>query len=759
MAAIRNRIYIGSREEPIFYFENDSILSADVVQRVALVGTELSVDSFTPVVMDDEENLHDIYHFRSSDGQEIVDALGETFCIDMAEGTNLSPLAYLENGTPVLYFQENTLIGRFYLKSVERVGRNQYQLNTVSAIGMLDEMDHGGGLFTATTFGAVLAHILASGLHGTGDPVIPYVIDQEVADLPVNGYLPHDTKRNNLYQLIFANGVNIVKNVDSRDEYNGVPRFTFLYSSPESAEPVAQIYNEGSVDYNKPYTNVVVMEHTYTPVTTEVPVTLFDNTTGTAASDTEVWFDQAPIIVSSLTVSGTLKIKRDPITDEPLATENSVILEEGNGTLTGIPYLHDTRTINMGDSGASDEKTIRVENATFVNLINSENLLRRLYAFYCPEHFIHKISDGIVYENIVVDGISHDPPRCGKVYRLKDPYGKEETAYLSSMNITASAINKAECEWYAGYVPVGQSGLYDNVDVLRPYWDEEEEEWVYEGEWEVPDNVTEIKVVIIGGGTGGGSGWPGENGQDGMSYTEVESTADLSAVWYGAEGGEGGAGGSGGTPGRIKVVTLSVTPGDTFSYAIGQGGQGGAATGFIPDTVAELRAALENEDPDTEYTDAQIEAMIAQEDTDWSGTPNAGTAGTASSFGSDSSADPEGYVPAGGFYDSINDHYYALAGYGGIHGGKGGARQVKSGTVYTWITDGEDVTGEDGTVYRGGSTGNTLTNVAGLPEASGKIRAYGGNGAGAAVGIDRSTHEHINGGSDQETEWYIAEDE
>ena len=253
-----------------------------------------------------------------------------------------------------------------------------------------------------------------------------------------------------------------------------------------------------------------------------------------------------------------------------------------------------------------------------------------------------------------------------------------------------------------------------------------------------------------------------------MSYTEVESTADLAAVWYGAEGGEGGAGGSGGTPGRIKVVTLSVTPGDTFSYALGQGGQGGAATGFIPDTVAELRAALENEDPDTEYTDAQIEAMIAQEDTDWDGTPNAGTAGTASSFGSDSSADPEGYVPAGGFYDSINDHYYALAGYGGIHGGKGGARQVKSGTVYTWITDGEDVTGDDGTVYRGGSTGNTLTNVAGLSEASGKIRAYGGNGAGAAVGIGRDRvspqtglllHPHITGGSDQETDWYIAEDE
>ena len=75
------------------------------------------------------------------------------------------------------------------------------------------------------------------------------------------------------------------------------------------------------------------------------------------------------------------------------------------------------------------------------------------------------------------------------------------------------------------------------------------------------------------------------------------------------------------------------------------------------------------------------------------------------------------------------------------------------------MTDGEDVVGDDGTVWKGGSTGSMLTDVEGLPEARGKLKAYGGNGAGAAVGIDRSWAEHINGGSDQETDWYIVEDE
>ena len=57
MAAISNRIYIGDRDHPSFFFDNDSILEANVVQNVALVGQELSIDSFTPVVQDDLANL------------------------------------------------------------------------------------------------------------------------------------------------------------------------------------------------------------------------------------------------------------------------------------------------------------------------------------------------------------------------------------------------------------------------------------------------------------------------------------------------------------------------------------------------------------------------------------------------------------------------------------------------------------------------------------------------------------------------------
>lgn len=731
MFALKNQIYVGSLQNPTYYFENDQISICPSSQAVALVGQELSIDVFNPVVADNEDNLFDILHFRSSDGQEIQTGVGEIYAISKEESVAGSDLINLEDGTPVWYYHNGELVGKFYVETVTRQARNRYRLNCTSAIGRLQKKYHGGGLFQATTFGAVLQHIIADGLHGTGSPVIDYVIDDDVANISVSGWLPYSTKRDNLYRLIFAYGVNIIKNID------GSPRFTFVYTAPENADEIisSHIKYGGSVEYEKPYSKVTVMEHTYTAITTAEEVTLFDNSIGTAVSNEEIWFDNAPIIVSTLTTEGGLFLVS--------ATENSAIIS-GNGVLKGIPYTHSTRSVSRNNLSATEEKTISVEDCTIVSLINSENLLNRLFAFYCQQGNIKSIKNSIKYVG----------ERCGKAYKFENPYGEYETAFLATMDINASSFDQADCLWYVGYEPAGQEGLYQHVIVL------DKETFAEDGgTFEVPDGVEEMRVVIIGGGTGGSSGWPGENGKDAETHVEVESTADLSAVWYGAEGGDGGNGGYGGQPGRVKIVNIE-NPSASYNYTIGDGGEGGAATGFIPDTVDELRAAMENEHPDTEYTDSELASMIAQyENTGWSGNPNSGTDGTASTFGSYSSADQDAYIPSGGIYEPIGNKFYALVGNVGIKGGKGGARKVNANGVFNWITDGEDVVGDDGTVYHGGSTIRMIADIEGLPEAKGKIKAYGGNGAGAAVGIDRSWAEHINGNSDQETDWYIAEDE
>lgn len=698
---MRNTIYIGSLSDPVYTFDNDSSFSVSIEQNVALVGQTLSYDTLTITVADKYENLVDLYRFRSSDGQEIILGENSRYCIDVGDSLGVSDIIDLEYGTPVWYYREDVLVGRFFVNDTAREGKNLYRIECVSAIGILDKLQHGGGLFLASTFGTVLAHILAGGLHGTGSAVIDYEVDDDVAGLSVSGWLPYATKRENLYQLIFSYGVNIVKNMD------GSPRFTFVYTAPDNPVSIAEqvVYSEGDVTYTKPYSGVSVSEHTYTAVTSEDPVTLLDNSTGTALSNEEIWFDQAPIIVSTLTASSGLTIVS--------ATENSAVLS-GNGVLTGIPYMHTVRRVTRTNSAVTGEKNIDVTGCTMVNAVNSNNLLNRLYAFFCPEDKIKLIRGSFKYTD----------ERCGKAYTFKNAFGEDEVAYLSGMSLTVSSFVKADAEFYANYAPAGQAGLYGHVDILIPTWDEENEEWVYTGTWEVPEGVTDFKAVLIGGGTGGFSGLPGAAGEEADGYTDVDATADISGVWYGGEGGDGGAGGAGGSPGWVKTATFeNVTAGDEYTFSLGQGGAGGGPT---------------------------------------SGSSSvAGTAGTATTFsdGTDtiSTADEDGYMPTGGVYEPITDQYFALTGNSGIPGGKGGARQVKNGAYFTWVTDGEDVVDRDGTVYRGGSTGTAMTSIFGLPEAV--LTAYGGNGAGAAIGIDRGTQTGINGKSDQTVSWEVIVEE
>lgn len=704
-----NVLYIGSLTEPEYTFTEGNIFSLTVGLEVALVGQTLSFDTMTARVSDDFADIVSYTGFRSSDGLEIMPFGNQHYCIDVDDKVKESPIVDIPYGTPIWFYHDDELVGRFYINTVKREARNLYNLDCISAVGILDKMYHAGGVYQETTFGEVLAKILAKNPNGTGKSVIPYSIDDDVAELPVSGWLPYGTKRDNLYQLIFAYGVNIIKNRD------GNPHFTFVYSNPRypTTIPEASIYMDGAEEVEKPYSKVTVAEHTYSALGTEDTETLFELNDGTSVTNQEVLFSRAPIIVSALQASAGLTIVS--------ANENSAIVT-GSGTLTGVPYTHTQRMVSRVNTSATENKEIDVSDCTMVSAINSDNLIKRLYAFYCPEDKIRKITGSF----------KHTDERCGKAYKFVNAFGNDVIAFLTKMDITASTFLKASAEFYVDYSPAGQAGLYSHVEILVPVYNEQTGTYTYTGTWTVPEDVTEFKVILIGGGTGGYSGLPGQNGEDTDTWTEVSEDRDLQWIFHGGEGGDGGEGGKGGSPANVKSFTVeNAVPGRTYSYALGQGGEGGAATGQRSD------------DPE-EVVDS-----------------NPGTAGTATSMKFNnitvgSTDDDDAYVPDSSVYEPITGQFFAYTGNPGIRGGKGGSREVTVNNTSSWVTDGEDVKGPDGTVYKGGSTGEPMTAVPGLPEA--KIMAYGGNGAGAAVGLDRESCESMNGKSDQTAIWHIEEE-
>ena len=138
--------------------------------------------------------------------------------------------------------------------------------------------------------------------------------------------------------------------------------------------------------------------------------------------------------------------------------------------------------------------------------------------------------------------------------QISHPYGGEVTGCVESADVTVSGKLAAQESVLVGYKPqdIGEQEYYDTVEVLTK-----------DGTWTVPDGVTSVRIVLIGGGAGGDSGERGENGESTDEATNTNGTLRP------GKGGKGGKGGTAGKGGKIYTIELKVTPNDQFNAKIG----------------------------------------------------------------------------------------------------------------------------------------------------------------------------------------------
>ena len=212
-----------------------------------------------------------------------------------------------------------------------------------------------------------------------------------------------------------------------------------------------------------------------------------------------------------------------------------------------------------------------------------------------------------------------------------------------------------------------------------------------------------IRVICIGGGTGGNGGKNGTGGASRGTCTSNNNNVGWQTVG-GGSGGSGGAGGNGGSGGKITVKDYIITSlNDNFTIEVGTGGAGGTA-GPNPTTGKTGTA--------TSFT--------------YNGTSTSSSTGTASNTG---------------YTDIFTNLTYAYAGTNGTAGGAGG----NSGSVNMWSTGAghvkyEFTESENGTAvgsYAGGTAGahdNDILSYSASPFLAMGCAGVGGGGGGAAYG-------------------------
>lgn len=623
MAAINNRIILRSLSEENFVFSGNSVVSVEAAENVDVIAGKISIDTAE-----------------------------FTIKYDQGEGEDIRQLPY---GTTIWHYVGNELIRKCYVKSIDRLMKNRYKINGISAVGLLDKQYHKGGLYSGESFEDVIEELIENS--------VPYTMEEDVAETKIFGYLPYATKRDNLHQILFAEGISIIKNSD------GDMHFAYL-PIPETVPEISgnRIYVGGTINYPEVATKIELIEHSYQFDENAERVTLIDNIGKSPARRKLYVFDNAPIYVNSLKMDG-LEVHECGV---------NYAIVSGNGTLTGIPYYDRTSSVVKTYTSGGEQREISVSDITLVTEINSENVVERLMSYYTSRE--------TVSADLKIIG-----EKCGGVYTFTDSFGSTIRAYLAKIISRATGILKGACEFVSGYEPENFGNNYkEYTEALAPC------------DIVVPEGTSILKLIIIGGGAGGDSGYGPNNITD-----NAEFIVDGVPV---ATPGKGGEPGNPGAPGKIKEIVLHDPEPGNYAVKIGQGGKNGAAS------------SVKNQ-------------------------KNVGEAGTNTTVTTPggtvySSGDSDAYTSEKGIMNLFTNRVYAKKGLEGVKGGDGGYGSTGTGS------DGEDITYK-GKTYKGGKGAEAVSKKFNHIDVVTAFGGAGGEGASAVCDGGSATKATLDYHTDQ----------
>ena len=355
-----------------------------------------------------------------------VDTLKFTVRYPLAEPPDDS-LVKLPYGTECTYYHDDNLFGKFYHVKSSRLSRFEYQLEFQSSIGLLDDTNHYGGLYSGTYASDIISDVIGG--------KIPYTIKPVFSKIKLYGWLPVATRRDNLKQILFACGGCIKRNSE------GNAYITTLDTTTPKVIPDSKVFDSGSITYDTDVSSIAVTEHGYVKLDNAENKQLFkgeligsDFTTpkGVSVSNASLVTWDNPCY--DITVKGTDLIESD--------VNYAVVNATPTAEVYGKEYLHTESVIHKDKPDyTGKEKIAEVKEATLVSLANSGSTAERLMAYYGNANTMNP--------SIIMDG-----EKTTDNIQLTNPYGEQSTGFIKSIDGTfGPQITKGDCEIVLNYVP------------------------------------------------------------------------------------------------------------------------------------------------------------------------------------------------------------------------------------------------------------------------------------------------------------------
>lgn len=499
-------------------------------------------------VFDDSENTENDKILPGGNCYICIDPMSEKLewnTLEFSVRSDDESILRIPTLTKIWYLYDGLVLGRFHLDKVERESLGVYRMTAYSALGVNSNIKWPAFYILANAAAYTLDNFL-SYLWPTFDQTY---LDASLASSGSTCVVKGGTAVLDILQqrLLMAKAVILT----GRD---GRYKITRLGNEGRFSIPDDRIFIGGTID--KP-TNVA-------QINVEYGWPVFYKNTSERDSNYKLAFNRA--IGTGEMVVYTDGIEYNGVKIEPewpiyhfwygnasYSTGNGAIYLWRTGTDTAYLYASYLEpvfaTYTLSNPDGANGQVINVTNAFATTSSRAQRIAQYLFDYYNNK------------QTITMDIVVGDE-RPGDICEFNDPYGNPTTAILTSLDITISKTLRATATFAAGVVPA--ASLYDNYEIITA-----------SGAWTVPDGVTLIRAVLVGGGNGGNGGYSGTDGGESGEY-EQNGYYYNHYIERGARG-VGGVGGSGGNGGRVLMVELAVAAGDVYSIIIGKGGTGGTA--------------------------------------------------------------------------------------------------------------------------------------------------------------------------------------
>ena len=357
--------------------------------------------------------------------------------------TSLTKLTY---GFPCLYYQDDALFGRFYLVKVERTARFEYKFNFQSAMGLLDDSTHYGGIYQGELASNIIKDIISDKIPFTYKPIFDKI--------KLYGWLPIGTRRDNLKQVLFACGGTVKRN-DNGDVYIATLDTTTPIDIPDT-----RVMENGRMEYEAQASKVELVEHGFIKSDTQEREKVFEGEISGQTFKTPKGFNVSnSALIQFDGPYHTLEIQGTQLVNDEVGPNYCIVKATQNAIITGIPYIHTEAMIYKNKANyQGEEKVATVKDATLVSLANSGSTAERVLAYYGNSNTLST--------SIILDG-----EKPTNTITLSDPFGDKVTGFIKNMDGDfGNHVSKADVDVILNYNPpiVVGSRTLTSIAVTKP---------------------------------------------------------------------------------------------------------------------------------------------------------------------------------------------------------------------------------------------------------------------------------------------------